>query len=414
MVEIKTMLTYLKMKTMNHSLHIYFLNALLLLSLSLEGCSSSKSNTTRPAVNSSQQTNPEAEAQIVIDENYPASAYTDVMALKSLAEFPIGVEVEAGPEERSIFTLTERQDVIDHHFSGVVAGNIMKMSFLHPHENEFTFSDADTLVDYALSQGMEMHGHTLIWDHPLQLPDWISNFEGDWQVMLNNHVFQIVDHFKGRVHSWDVVNEAVIGGPEGYGYKDTIFYEALGKNYIENAFVTARSADPEVMLYYNDWALSHNDGKLDFTLAMINDFFARSIPIDGIGFQMHTWLNYPSKVDIKSAFAKAAATGLMIKISEMDLRGDNPNVSSGSNAQNYTSFTARLALRQKDRYKEIIEAYLEAVPKAQRGGIYFWGLSEQDSWLQYIPGNKEWPLLFRNDFTVKPAFYGVVEALSGQ
>lgn len=390
--------------------------------LFLGACSSGGGGNSKPqnqAQNSSDSASSSPSvAQQTINQHYPKIAFSEVDNLKDHAEFPIGVEVEAGDAALSIFTHTNKQAVITQQFSEIVAGNLMKAPSLHPHENEFTFEDADQLVDFALANNLRVHGHTLVWyfrdDFPV-MPEWMLNYQGDWDAMVHNHITEIVTHFKGRVQSWDVVNES-IKGTAGQGniateadYEQSPFYKNMGKEFIENAFISANKADPDAILYYNDWALSHNDARLDFTLEMINDFLDRDIPIHGIGFQMHTWLSWPSEDTIKSAFEKAAATGLMVKITEMDIRQVAPPARTGLDI-----LTPELSLKYKQRYKEIVLAYKEAVPPAQRGGISFWGLTDEDSWLQSVSTFSEWPLLFNADHTVKPAFYGVLEGLSGQ
>lgn len=342
----------------------------------------------------------------IIKSQYPPLAFDKVASLKSLADFPIGMEVAAGDEERSIFKKTDQQPVLQWHFNSLVAGVIMKMRHLHPEENRFTFDQADELVSYAEQNNMLMHGHTLIWHWDSEIPDFMKTYSGDWKTMLDQHVYEIVSHYKGRVKSWDVVNEAIEEtSPTTSDYRPSIFYKALGKTYIENAFITARQADPNAELYYNDYNLEYNHSKLAFTLSMVDDFIKRKIPIDGIGFQMHTQLDYPSVVDIKAAFSKAAARNLKVKITELDI---------AVNFTNAPSLNASTALAQKNRYKEIVKAYLEAVPPAQRGGITFWGLVDGETWMRSFYNRLEWPLVFNDDYSVKPAYYGVAEALSGK
>ncbi|MFO1369723.1 MAG: endo-1,4-beta-xylanase [Marinagarivorans sp.] len=145
----------------------------------------------------------------ILKNQYPPVAYDKVSGLKTLADFPIGMEVAAGDDERSIFKKTDQQPVLLWHFNSLVAGVIMKMRHLHPEENGFTFDQADELVGYAEKNNMLMHGHTLIWHWDSEIPDFMKTYSGDWKTMLDKHVYEIVSHFKGRVKSWDVVNEAV-------------------------------------------------------------------------------------------------------------------------------------------------------------------------------------------------------------
>lgn len=339
----------------------------------------------------------------------PAPATPTVIpALKDLADFPIGMEVAAADEARSIFKLKEQLPTINKHFNSLVAGVIMKMSFLHPEEKRFFYADADALTAYAREHGMHMHGHTLIWHWDTQVPAWMANYTGDWKAMLDDHCTQICQHFAGSVQSWDVVNEA-LDPTTSHGWRESIFYKKLGKAYVENAFRAARAADPKAELYFNEFNMEADQRKLDTMLAMIDDYQARGVPLDGIGFQMHTNITteYPSIEQIRASFKAVADRGLKVRISELDmftnLFGEDKVL------------TPAVAEAQKLRYKAIVKAYLDAVPKALRTGITFWGLTDGESWMNHI-GNPfmNWPLLFNDDYTPKPAFWGVVEALQGK
>src|SRR5690606_2923312 len=122
---------------------------------------------------------------------------TDIRLFEQ-AEFPIGVAVSAANESFSIFNNTDgsdRQDVIVRHFSELTAGNIMKMSYLHLHEDSYFWDDANELVDFAKSNGMKVHGHGLVWHPSYQVPGFMNNYSGDWAAMLTEHVQTIVNHF---------------------------------------------------------------------------------------------------------------------------------------------------------------------------------------------------------------------------
>jgi endo-1,4-beta-xylanase len=345
----------------------------------------------------------------IIKNQYPPVAFNKVPGLKTLADFPIGMEVSAADEARSIFIKTDQQPVLQWHFNSLVAGVIMKMRHLHPDENTFTFTNADQLVKFAEENTMSIHGHTLIWHWDSEIPAWMKTYTGDWNAMMHNHVYEIVSHYKGRVKSWDVVNEAINDtSPTTADYRPTIFYKAMGKEYIENAYISARRADLNAELFYNDYNLEYNGAKLNFTLQMVDDFIKRKIPIDGIGFQMHTNLDSPSITDIKSAFKAAAARKLKIKITELDVAVNTPI------PPYLPLLSAEIALKQKDRYKSIVQAYLETVPAAQRAGITLWGLVDGETWMRVAFERLEWPLMFNDDYTVKPAYYGIAEALSGK
>lgn len=342
---------------------------------------------------------------IVSSLSSSSSSSSVIPVLKDLAEFPIGMEVSAADQTRSIFINKTQLPTIKTHFDSLVAGVIMKMSFLHPEEFKYHYTDADNLASFAAENNMILHGHTLIWHWDSQIPRWMKNYTGNWQTMLDDHVTQITTHFAGKVVSWDVVNEAIDQESKS-GYRESIFYQKLGAKYIENAFVAARKADPSAVLYYNDYNIEASQKKLDLMLAMLDDFKARGIPVDGVGFQMHTNIYDPSIEQIQASFKAVADRGYIVRISEMDVT---------VNRYNAPYLTSILMQEQKNRYKSIIKAYLAAVPKAQRGGITFWGLVDGESWVNEIdPNYRDWPLLFNDDYSLKPAFLGVAEALREQ
>lgn len=390
------------------------------LAATLVACGGGGSNTANPGGGPTTPTptpTPEPGPTAAEEVEQMRVAYNEVEGLKTLADFPIGTEVSAADQENSIFTVTDQQEVLAYHFSHLVAGSIMKSPELHPQEDEFFFDAADELVDFALANDMTMHGHTLVWHRydwtgDRLIPEWMENYTGDWGAMLETYVHTTVEHFAHRVTSWDIVNEAVDfnAQTDTASYRDTIFYRNIGPEYIENAYRAARAGDPNAQLYYNDFGLSNNGAKLDFTLTMLQDFIDRGVPVDGLGFQMHITLDGPSISDIEAALAKAAALGLMIKISELEIAINARSTMPPVGWMPSETLTANLALEQKDRYKEVVTAYLNAVPPAQRGGVTVWGLTDELSWRRVFTDN-EWPLLLNGDYTLKPAFHGFREAL---
>jgi endo-1,4-beta-xylanase len=328
--------------------------------------------------------------------------------LKSLASFPIGVAVNAGFENNSIInssTSAQQQAVVFPNFNQMTAGNIMKMSYLHPQENTFTFGQADEFVSFAHANGINVHGHTLIWHADYQVPSFMTNYTGDFAAMLKNHVQTIVSHFQGQVVSWDVVNEALAddGQPTVENIlRSSLFSQKMGHDFIDQAFINARTVDPQVDLFYNDYNIEAGGQKTTNLLTLIDGMRARGVPITGVGFQMHVTIDWPSITAIESSLKAVADRGLKVKISEMDV----------SMKSAYTSFTADAALRQQQRYHDIIAAYLRAVPASQRAGITVWGVWDADSWINQ-PGSPDWPLLFDANFQPKPALQGFKDALLG-
>jgi endo-1,4-beta-xylanase len=338
---------------------------------------------------------------------------TGVTSLKSLADFPIGVSVNAGNENNSFLnssTSEQQQSVVLPHFDQLTAGNIMKMSYLHPSEDTFTFSQADELVSFAQSNGMGIHGHTLIWHSDYQVPDFMKSYDGDFAAMLKEHIQTIVSHFAGKVASWDVVNEALADDDGVDGFRNSVFYQGMGVNYIDQAFINARAADPDADLFYNDYSIENGGTKTDNMLSLVDGLMARDVPITGVGFQMHVLLDWPDVSVIEQAMVNVADRGLKVKITELDVRVNNPYNSS---ATVYTSLTDEAAARQKERYYQIVAAYLRAVPASLRAGITVWGVWDADSWLN-TADSPDWPLLFDDNFQAKPALQGFADGLTSQ
>jgi endo-1,4-beta-xylanase len=340
--------------------------------------------------------------------NFSVQSSDNGSGLKSLASFPIGVAVNAGFENNSIInssTSAQQQAVVFPNFNQMTAGNIMKMSYLHPQENTFTFGQADDFVSFANANGINVHGHTLIWHSDYQVPAFMTNYTGDFAAMLKNHVQTIVSHFQGRVVSWDVVNEALAddGQPTVDNIlRSTLFSQRMGLDFIDQAFINARAVDPQVDLFYNDYNIEAGGQKTANLLSLIDGMKSRGVPITGVGFQMHVTIDWPSITAIESSLKAVADRGLKVKISEMDV----------SMKSAYTSFTADAATRQQQRYHDIIAAYLRAVPASQRAGITVWGVWDADSWINQ-PGSPDWPLLFDANFQPKPALQGFKDALLG-
>jgi endo-1,4-beta-xylanase len=389
---------------------LYFISGLLCLALT--GCGgggggSSGTSTPPPTTNPPPTTPPAT--------NAPYDA--QVSNLSALAAFPVGVAVSAGNESHSIMTSPEQQTVIKRHFNQLTAGNIMKMSYLHPQADTYTYTQADAFVKFAADNGIKVHGHTLIWHADYQVPAFMKSFTGDkaaWLAMLKTHVQNVATHFAGQVASWDVVNEAL---SDSGGYRDSLFYQKTGADYIEQAFINARAADATADLYYNDYNIEWSSAKLKTLTEMLDGFKARSVPITGVGFQMHIAMDFPSISTISAAFKQVVDRGLKVKITELDIPINNPNSATYKAGDIKTTYTLDLGLAQKKRYCEVVKAYMDTVPTHLRGGITIWGVDDPSSWLiQALFDNKhqDWPLLFDAQYREKPALRGVADGMTGK
>ncbi|CAH0528837.1 endo-1,4-beta-xylanase [Vibrio hippocampi] len=346
----------------------------------------------------------------------------DVASLKAAAKYPIGAALPAGDSLNSVLDRSDLQQVVSKHFSQITAENIMKPIYVQPTKGSFFYTDADALEDYAASIGASIHGHALVWHQ--SVPEWMitecAKSAEDCEAVMSSHISNVVSHYAAgdTVVSWDVVNEAFNddGSYRDQGEWGSFWYANIGESYISKAYIAAKQAltnqspakDAAVDLYYNDYAIEQDDAKLTAVLNMVDTVNTDgSNPlIEGIGFQMHVGLTQPAITDISSSFKKAAATGLKVKITELDVRINE----SGTLSQ----FTYDLAMSQKQRYQDIVAAYLETVPVAQRGGVSVWGVSDADSWIPSHYGSPDWPLLFDTDLQAKPALEGMYNAIGSE
>jgi len=229
---------------------------------------------------------------------------------------------------------------------------------------------------------------------------------------LKSWITAAATRYKGKVTGWDVANEVVVDGTGQLRTSTTssqtgsdIFYWAdyLGRSYIDSAFKWANAADPAAKLFINDYNLESDNRKLDSVIKIINDLKAAGMPIHGVGLQMHISIN-TSNTGIDNAFQKLAATGLLIHVSEMDVR---------VNPGNLSPFTATPALldQQAAKYKYVAESYFRNIPAAQRYGITVWGLTDADSWIVTTLGKPDAPLLFDASYNKKVAFTEFIKGL---
>lgn len=321
---------------------------------------------------------------------------TTTVTLQSAMPFPFGAAVNISLLKNN----SAYRALVIKEYNSLTAESAMKTAALHPQQNTYDYTDADYLVDFAKTNGKRVHGHNLIWYK--SLPSWITNFQGDaaaWENLLKTHIQTIVTHFKGKVASWDVVNEAF---EDDGTMRNSIWYQKLGPDYIARCFQYAHEADPGALLFYNDYGHEYGPTKRAAILAMVNNLISRGIPINGIGMQMHTRYNLGDS-NWLTAINACAATGLKIHISELDI-SMNPN-----NDQTLT-YTAALSETQTQKYKLIVQDY-NAIPKTQQFGITTWNVSDADSW---IPGNynrPDWPLPFDSNYARKPCYQGILDGV---
>ena len=289
-------------------------------------------------------------------------------------------------------------NILKSEFAMVVAENEMKVDAIEPSQNNFNFGNGDKLVNFALSNNMKVRGHTLVWHS--QLPGWMGNWSGSRDGLIsamNNHITKTMDHFKGKVAEWDVVNEAC--DDSGNGLRSSVWTNKIGKDFIDIAFQTARKADPNALLFYNDYNIEDMSAKSNTAYNMIKSMKERGIPIDGVGFQCH-FINGMSASQlsaIEQNIKRYAAIGVQVSITELDIRmNDSENQTSGFNTQG-------------SNYKSLMEIALRN-PNVKT--FVVWGFTDKYSWIpQTFPGTGR-GLIYDSNYNTKPAYTALKEALT--
>jgi endo-1,4-beta-xylanase len=269
------------------------------------------------------------------------------------------------------------------------------------------YGPADRLVDFALANKMKVKGHSLLCDSAglSWYMDWIYQLSADnLRATVQKHIQEEVGRYKGKVYAWNVVNEAV---DDTQGLGQTIFLKKLGDGYIADAFRIAHEADPNALLMYNDYGAegvnAGNNFKSDRVYAFVKKLLADGVPIHGVGLQMHDSATvYPDPAGVEANVRRLTALGLKVDISEMDIRiHDAPGAMS-----------EKLELQRKV-YHDIIAACVKVEGFM---GVTFWGFTDAFSWIakgESGYSTDDAPCIFDAQCNPKPAYYGVLEALSG-
>jgi len=310
-------------------------------------------------------------------------------------------------------------DLLKHHFNIVTSTTTFPIQLAPLSKGgNYQFTYADNMLDLMGRNNIPVHGHVLVW-HEVT-PDWM--FEGTREEVIqnmNNYIAAVLGHFKGRINSWDVVNEAIkkenISNAEARGdwrncltprvnyWAENHWYNKLGADYIELAFRAARAADPNITLYYNDDGLE-NPNKAEVVRKMIqdiNDRYKRETRgtrnlIEGVGSQAHIYDLNLNINNVRTSLEKLISLGIEISISELDISAAGFNRGYGKDSV----MSERDETAQAVLYARLMNLYRENSAHIKR--ITFWGIDDGTSWLS--AGN---PALFNRNLNAKQAFHAL-------
>jgi endo-1,4-beta-xylanase len=332
------------------------------------------------------------------------------VALKEL--MPRGMVIGVAINQRQFEGAdTAAVDIITKQFNQISPENVLKFQPTQPAADRYTFDAADRYVQFGLDRHMQVIGHNLVWHSQtgawvFQGPDGKPADRDTLLARMRDHIHTVVGRYKGKIHGWDVVNEAIA---EDGSMRKSPWQVGIGDDYVAKAFEFAHGADPDAELYYNDFNLE-KPAKRASVIKLVQDLQARKLRIDGIGNQAHWRLDTPTVEEIDQTLVALHSTGLKVMYSELDINL-LPNTPPGADTAAANPYTNGLpdAIQQQlaRRYADVFNVFLKHRDAVTR--VTFWGLSDADSWLNR--GRMNYPLLWDRQRQPKAAFAAVVEAL---
>jgi endo-1,4-beta-xylanase len=280
------------------------------------------------------------------------------------------------------------RDLFLEHYSSLTPENELKMDALAPSRGDLDFRRADAFVDWAAEHRVAVHGHALVWHR--QLPAWLT--ERSWRrpqlrAFLKGYVTEVVRHFRGRVESWDVVNEPLRADGT---LRRSIWQRLLGDRYIADALRWARAADPDARLYVNEFDVEADRPKGRAMLRLLASLRRADVPLDGIGLQAHLTPQWrPTAPELRRVMRGYARLGLRVDISEMDVA-----IGPGDSA-----------LAEQAAIYRMVAAACRRLPEC--GRFTTWGFTDASTWL----GSWQRPLPFSAAGEAKPAWAAIVGEL---
>lgn len=279
-------------------------------------------------------------------------------------------------------------ETLRREFNLLVAENAFKFDALHTARTTYNFTDADALVAFAQANGMAIRGHTLVWHS--QLPGWLTGgtFTRDEVIaIMRDHIMTVMGRYRGKILAWDVVNEAIADGT-GQLRTDSFWFQRIGPEYIAMAFQFAREADPDAILYYNDFEAEGSGTKSDGVFSMVSGLVNQGVPIGGVGWQMHKINPFRISAANRSNAQRLGALGLEVSITEMDVRIQLPSDATELQQQ---------ALAYGD-------AITFCLTEPNCAAVVTWGFTDKFSWVPGVFGGFGDALIFDMNYGIKPAY----------
>jgi endo-1,4-beta-xylanase len=316
--------------------------------------------------------------------------------------------------------------IVKAQFSSISPENDLKWSNVHPQPDTYNWGPADKYVEFGEKNHMYIVGHCLVWHS--QVPQWVFQGENGAPLTrdqllarMREHIMTVVGRYKGRIKSWDVVNEAL---NEDGTRRQSQWERIIGDDFILKAFQYAHEADPQAELNYNDYSLENNEAKRKGALALVADLKAKGAPITTVGIQGHDNLDSPTLQEMDDTIAQFKALGVKVAITELDIdvlpaANNRPMTAdiSATTQGNANSDPYKAGLpddvqkKLAQRYADLFAVY--AKYKGTLDRVTLWGVTDGDSWKNNFPvrGRTNYPLLFDREHKAKPAVDAIIKVV---
>lgn len=340
--------------------------------------------------------------------------------------------IGAAINEQEIRGISRQADsILLLHFNAISPEDCLKSGEVRPeYGGEYNWELADAYVQFGQEHNLWTLGHCLIW-HSQLTKGFCTDEEGNLvdagtlKARMKDHITTIVTRYKGKIDGWDVVNEAIM---EDGSYRESQFYQILGKEFIPWAFECAHEADPDAELYYNDYNM-HAPGKRATVVELIRDLKARGLRIDAVGMQSHIGLDYPDLDEYEASMDAYIAEGVDVAITEWDMSA-LPTITMSADVSQNMEVDPDKALADFDaefnpykdglpeevsavwnaRMKQFMDLYIEKADHISR--VTAWGITDATSWknrfMTPVP-RTDYPLLFGRDCQAKPFIQELID-----
>lgn len=322
--------------------------------------------------------------------------------------FPIGVSVmpyELHDPKTSALILSQ--------FNSLTPENSMKWGPIHPQENVYNWKDADSIVAFAQAHGLRVRGHNLCWHE--HNPAWLFKDDNGNQVTkevllkrLHDHIMAVVGRYKGKIYAWDVVNEAIDDDSTKFLRTSSLWYQICGDDFIKKAFEYAHEADPNAVLFYNDYNTERPE-KRERVYRLLKELKDANVPVNAVGIQAHWSIYEPSQQELIATIKRFSSLGIKVQVTEMDISVYPwEKFSRAKRPGELDEYTPGLQQKQGDKYAEVFKIFRDY--RSVISGVTFWNISDKHTWLDNypVPGRKNYPLLFDQNLEPKKAYYRVI------